>query len=204
MSKASKQRTRARPPATAHADTAAAVSRDDSPLAWLARRKDKDGNALLEDYEFAAGERLTADFWFGQMMPRVTAQWSDGLSGSNRRTAPDHGAALSAAALAARERVRDALAAVGPEFCDILIDVCCYWKGLEQVEKALGWPQRCAKVILKKALRQLARHYGFIDQSGGRHSSRARPSHWGTEDFRPRADAPRDTPRVSTGIDDQG
>ena len=49
---------------------------DESPLAWLARRKDKDGRPLISDAEFSAGEKLRADFWFAQMTPRVTANWS--------------------------------------------------------------------------------------------------------------------------------
>jgi len=53
----------------------------ESPLAWLARRKDKDGQPMLTDAEFDAGEKLRADFWFAQMTPRVTANWSLLLSG---------------------------------------------------------------------------------------------------------------------------
>ena len=31
---------------------------------------------MLSDAEFDAGEKLRADFWFAQMTPRVTANWS--------------------------------------------------------------------------------------------------------------------------------
>lgn len=46
------------------------------PLGWLARRKDKDGRAMIAAAEFDAGERLRAGFWFARMTPRVTANWS--------------------------------------------------------------------------------------------------------------------------------
>lgn len=167
---------------------APSVNLDESPLAWLARRKDKDGNPMLSDAEIRAGERLRADFWFGQMTPRVTANWS-GLvrdGGGGRRGAPSHGADMSDNALAARERVRLALKAAGPELAGMLIDICCHLKGLEQAEKTGGWPQRSGKVVLQIALRQLARHYGFLSEAGTAHSSRARSSHWGTADYRPK------------------
>lgn len=166
-------------------DDTPARNLDESPLAWLARRKDKDGKPLLSDAEVSAGERLRADFWFAQMTPRVTANWSDVSSqAGGRRAAPGHGVELADHVIAARERVRLALAAVGPELAGVLIDVCCYLKGLEVTEKSSGWPQRSGKIILQIALRHLARHYGF-DASGGAQASRARTSHWGTHDYRP-------------------
>lgn len=170
------------------ASAAPSINLDESPLAWLARRKDKDGKPMLSDAEVRAGERLRADFWFGQMTPRVTANWSGAVreSGGGRRSAPGHGAELSDHALAARERVRSALKAAGPDLAGMLIDVCCHLKGLEQAEKSGGWPARAGKVVLQIALRQLARHYGFVSETGKAHVSRARPSHWGTPDYRPK------------------
>lgn len=179
------------------ASAAPSVNLDESPLAWLARRKDKDGKPMLSDAEIRAGERLRADFWFGQMTPRVTANWS-GLvrdGGGGRRSAPSHGADMSDYGIAARERVRLALKAAGPDLAGMLIDVCCHLKGLEQAEKSGGWPQRAGKVVLQIALRQLARHYGFLSETGAAHSSRARSSHWGTPDYRP---------KISNSDDDSG
>lgn len=177
-----------------NADTSA-VNLDESPLAWLARRKDKDGKPLLSDAEVSAGERLRADFWFAQMTPRLTANWSNVSSqAGGRRSAPGHGVELADHVIVARERVRLALAAVGPELAGVLIDVCCHLKGLEVTEKSSGWPQRSGKIILQIALRHLARHYGF-GASGSAHASRARPSHWGTHDYRP---------KISNDDDDRG
>ena len=67
--------------------------------------------------------------------------------------------------LRARERFRAALAGVGPEFTSILVDVCCYLKGLEEVEQSAGWPQRSAKVVLLLGLSALARHYGLSGET---------------------------------------
>lgn len=168
-----------------HADMPA-INLDESPLAWLARRKDKDGKPLLSDAEVNAGERLRADFWFAQMTPRITANWSNVSSqAGGRRSAPGHGVELADHVIAARERVRLALATVGPELAGVLIDVCCHLKGLEVTEKSSGWPQRSGKIILQIALRHLARHYGF-EASGSANASRARASHWGTADYKPK------------------
>jgi hypothetical protein len=51
-----------------------------------------------------------------------------------------------------------ALMAVGPEVAGILVDICCELKGLEDAEKANGWPQRAGKVALQIGLTRLAKH----------------------------------------------
>jgi hypothetical protein len=158
----------------------------ESPLAWLARRKDKDGRPMLSDEEFDAGEKLRADFWFAQMTPRVTANWSLLLSaGGGAKCAPDLGPDVKDSIIAARERVRRALSSVGPDLAGVLIDVCCYLKGLEASEKASGWPQRSGKIILQIALRQLARHYGMLRETTPANALPVRIRHWGTNDYRP-------------------
>lgn len=163
----------------------------ESPLAWLARRKDKDGRPMLSDEEVDAGERLRADFWFAQMTPRVTANWSLLLtSGDGGRGAPDIGPDIRDSVIAARERVRRALASVGPDLAGVLIDVCCHLKGLEASEKASGWPQRSGKIILQIALRQLARHYGLSRATAAEAGAGpVRVRHWGTRDYRPAIEA---------------
>ena len=55
---------------------ASARAAQEGPLAWLRRRKDKDGQRLITEPQFAAGERLAADFQRAQLAPRVTANWS--------------------------------------------------------------------------------------------------------------------------------
>jgi Domain of unknown function (DUF6456) len=135
-----------------------AVDEAESPLAWLARRKGRNGRPLIEPEQLQAGERLRAEFTRAQLMPRVTSNWSAAVNDGRRAPGP---ASFTETMIAARQRVRRALEAVGPEFAGLLLDVCCFLKGLEDVERERGWPPRSAKVVLQLALDRLARHYGL-------------------------------------------
>lgn len=145
------------------AEGLARVTIDDSesPLAWLARRKGRDGRALISAEQFVAGERLRADFTRGNLTPRITSNW-----GAPTGRAGGGGAGeMTDLVVAARQRVQLALEACGPEFSGILLDVCCFLRGLEDVERERGWPSRSAKVVLQLALDRLARHYGLAPRA---------------------------------------
>lgn len=147
------------------------VNDSESPLAWLARRKGRDGRSMIDHDQFIAGERLRADFTRGHLSPRVTSSWSD--IGRARGSGGGAGE-MTDLIVASRQRVRLALEACGPEFAGILLDVCCFLHGLKDVERGRGWPARSAKVVLQLALDRLARHYGLRNQARGDDSARIR------------------------------
>ncbi|WP_353642162.1 DUF6456 domain-containing protein [Mesorhizobium sp. WSM2239] len=159
----------------------ALINLAESPLGQLIRRRGADGRPFLTQAEFAAGERLRSDYTRGRIMPRLGANWEASVA-SGTRAQGGGLAELTDAALAARQRVDAAIAAVGPELSGVLIDVCCFLKGLELVERERGWPVRSAKIVLKTALGVLSRHY---NPATGR-TARQRPLHWGSEDYRPK------------------
>lgn len=161
-------------------DATPRVNDAESPLAWLARRKDRDGAPLLDPARFEAGERLRRDIAVAQMLPRVTSNWGAAPSG----VAPGQGVQhMSEVAVAARQRVSRAFDAVGGDFAGLLLDVCGFLKGLECVERERAWPPRSARIVLGFALGRLARHYGLDTVARG--PSRAAMRAWGVEDFRP-------------------
>lgn len=159
------------------------INAAESPIGQLMRRRGKDGTPFLSAAEAEAGERLRADFTRGQLMPRLGANWVASVASGRRAGGV---AELTDAALAARMRVERAVLAVGPELSGILIDVCCFLKGMETIEMERGWPARSAKLMLKAALGVLSRHY---DPAGPAASgSRRRVLHWGADDYRPSLD----------------
>lgn len=157
------------------------VDRAESPLTRLARRRDRGGRSYLSPARLAAGERLRADFTLARMMPSLTSNWSIGrVQGGRGGGLSD----LTDRAVAARTRVDAALAAVGADLGGVLMDVCCFLKGLETVESERRWPVRSAKVVLDIALGRLADHYGLAEEARGADRA-ARLRAWGTPDHRP-------------------
>lgn len=153
----------------------------ESPLALLWRHKSRNGGRFLTLAEFRAGERLRADYSSGQIMPRLGVNWNAVGASGNKLGEANGMADITDAVLAARRKVEDAITAVGPELAGVLIDICCFLKGLERVETERSWPARSAKVVLKSALSALARHY----EPPRRRTSASAILHWGAGDYRP-------------------
>lgn len=154
----------------------------ESPLAWLRRRKNRDGTPMLDDVRFTAGERLRADLTRARTMPRVTANWTAAVATAGRGGA---GLDPTDSMVAAQQRVQRALTAVGSDFAGVLIDVCGFLKGLADVERDRQWPARSGKVVLDLALGRLAEHYGLSAVAVGARRSRSALEVWTASDARP-------------------
>lgn len=153
----------------------------ESPLSGLYRAYGAGKKAWLSSAEFDAGERLRVDFEYAQLGPKITASWDPTahLNGGKGGRRPSQ--TFSDRAIGARTRMQRAIDAVGPELSGVLVDVCCFLKGMEDIERERQWPRRSAKLMLKTALSMLARHYNPPQVS----TRSSKPRHWGQEDYRP-------------------
>ncbi len=138
----------------------------ETPLAVLARRRDKDGTPFLEDMLVRAGERLREDFELAQMGQQTGENWQAILTGANM--APYQGDDMVGySPSAARRRVAEALRDLGPGLGDVVLRCCCMLEGLENAEKQLGWSARSGKIVLRIALFRLKRYYERFESVGG-------------------------------------
>ncbi|HEY4546589.1 MAG TPA: DUF6456 domain-containing protein [Pedomonas sp.] len=131
---------------------AAFATQDDSPLAWLKRHRH------LSDRQADAAERLQQDYYISSLSPQVTQGW-DMLPASRVRRGPHEHLDLTERQIAARQRIHEAMAALGHGLADVLWRVVCEGTGLDAAERALGWPRRAGKLVLCLALDRLADHY---------------------------------------------
>ena len=126
------------------------VNLGESPLTWLHSR------GHLTDRQFDAGERLRADYERAQLSPSITMRWDpvrvDGGGGGD-------GLTTSERQIAAKSRFDGAIAEAGAGLSDILWRVACAGEGLPAAEKALEWPVRSGKLVLKLALDRVADFY---------------------------------------------
>jgi len=121
----------------------------ESPLTWL------HAHGHLEDRLFDAGERLRADYERAQLSPSVTMRWDP----VRIRGTGDGGLSSGERQIAARTRFDGAISHAGNGLQDILWRVVCAGEPLPAAEKALQWPARSGKLVLKLALDRVAEFY---------------------------------------------
>ena len=136
------------------------VDEGESPLARLKLR------GLIDGAQFDAGEKLRRDFTLAQLMPRLGVDYSAATVLGKRGQKSE--AAFTDTVVAAKQRFSNAMRAVGPGLSDLLFDIVCHLRGLEEAERANAWPSRAGRVVLGLALDRLADHYGMRGTSRSR------------------------------------
>lgn len=125
------------------------VNLAESPLGWLYAR------GHLDERLFGAGEQLRADYERAQLGASVTMRWDP----VRVRTTGDTGLHPAERQIAAKARFDGAVASAGKGLADILWRVVCGCEALPDAERALEWPARSGKVVLKLALDRVADFY---------------------------------------------
>ncbi|MXP24593.1 hypothetical protein GRI39_00830 [Altererythrobacter indicus] len=125
------------------------VNLSESPLSWL------HAHGHLDDRLFAAGEQLRIDYERAQLSANVTMSWEPVRVKSGR------GQGLNSAErqIAAKQRFDGALGNAGRGLQDILWRVVCAGEAVSAAEKALEWPARSGKLVLRLALDRVADFY---------------------------------------------
>ncbi|WP_374405212.1 DUF6456 domain-containing protein [Pelagerythrobacter sp.] len=125
------------------------VNLAESPLAWLHAR------GHIEDRLFDAGERLRADYERAALAPNVTMRWDPVRIKTQRGV----GLTPTERQIAAKQRFHGAIAQAGKGLEDILWRVVCGCESLPDAERALAWPARSGKLVLRIALDRVADFY---------------------------------------------
>ncbi|MFN6934982.1 MAG: DUF6456 domain-containing protein [Tsuneonella sp.] len=125
------------------------VNLAESPLAWLHAR------GHLDDRLFDAGERLRVDYERAQLAPSLTMRWDP----VRAKTTGDAALTPGEKQIAAKDRFDRALAAAGKGLQDVLWRVVCAGETLPDAERAMAWPARSGKLVLRFALDRVADFY---------------------------------------------
>lgn len=150
-------------------DAPSAVTRmptQESPVAALARRKDRDGEPFLNRAMVRAAERLREDF---EMTRAGTYRGgAEPLDWDALLRAIEGQQDVDCDEASAEGQVRAALAFLGPGLSEVALRCCCLLEGLETTEKQMGWAARSGKVVLRIALQRLVLHYENTGKLGPR------------------------------------
>jgi hypothetical protein len=128
------------------------VNLSESPLSWL------HAHGHLSDRQLLAGEKLRGDYEAAQMGARTTMRWEH-MSISRGKRGGSHVLTQTEHTLRAKQRFDHGVEALGRDLSDIAWRVICAGESIPIAEKAMGWPLRSGKLVLRIALDRLADYY---------------------------------------------
>lgn len=149
-------------------------------LAALARPRGGEP-AFLSPHHLLAAQRVRRLFERARLRPKVTMHYGPRTGVAPRPAGAD---AISDMAADSRKALATLHARLPGECMAVLIDVCGFEKGLQDIEAERGWPRRSAKLVLRIGLEAVARLHGLDPTASGLEGARQRL--WLGEDARPR------------------
>lgn len=135
----------------------------ESPLARLALSTGE-AEAFLSPHQVAAGERLRRLVERAQLQPRLTMSYSASHTASH---VAGHAGEIGDMAADARKALADLHRHLPRDCAEVVLDVCGFGKGLQQIEMERSWPRRSAKLVLRIGLDRLAEVYGICEVAVG-------------------------------------
>ncbi len=146
-------------------------------------RAEKNGKPFLEPHHLTAGARIASWAEKAQLRARVTMSYAAdrtaGRSGAGGKSQPD----LGDMAIDARRQLGELHQILPRECAEVVLDVCVYEKGLQDIEAERGWPRRSAKLVLRIGLDLLAGHFALSPVAIGEQSRH--PHKWQAAGMRP-------------------
>lgn len=131
----------------------------DAPLHVLARRSRADGRAWLPPELVAAAMRFRETWEIAQIGGGLTRDWEALVAGRVANGAGRRPQGAPTRRLEAEEALSAAIRALGPDLAETVLMGVCQEQGMEDIEKRLAFPARSGKIVLRIALKMLARHY---------------------------------------------
>lgn len=137
--------------------------------------------AFLQPHHLEAAERVRRLVDRAQLQTRTTMNYSGIAAGD--RAQRNSAETVTDLAVDARRSLDAIHRALPAECAGVVMDVCGWLKGLQQVESERNWPRRSAKLVLRIGLEEVAQHLGLGPHAMGR--DRVPQRSWISEGARP-------------------
>lgn len=133
-----------------------------TPLGPLARSRNGEP-AFLGSHHLEAAARLLTLFERSRLRVRTTMNYGPRVDSGHG----GHAYEMGDMALDARGQLAELYKAIPSDCVEVVIDVCGYEKGLQDIERERGWPRRSAKLVLRIGLDAIATRFGLTAAATG-------------------------------------
>jgi DNA-directed RNA polymerase specialized sigma24 family protein len=134
----------------------------DAPYQVLSRRRRADGEAWLPPELVACANRFRESWEIARIGGGATRDWDRLVAGRVGGGGGVAGQGASTRRLEAEQSLEAAIRALGPDLAETILLSVCREEGMEDIEARLDFPARSGKIVLRIALRALARHYAAV------------------------------------------
>lgn len=137
----------------------------EAPYLVLARRRRADGEPWLPAELVTVAHRFRETWEIARIGGAITRDWERLVVGQVTTSKPsgDHAPTRR---LEAEQSLAAAIRSLGPDLAETVLLGVCQERGMEEIEQRLDFPARSGKIVLRIALRSLARHYEHVGSAG--------------------------------------